>query len=74
MMTVTLSDLRQHAGRYLDAVERGESIEVRRKGKAVALLSPLRRSNREYWKQVKPAEIDGVALSQAILDEREESL
>ena len=74
MITVTLSDLRHRGGKYLDAVERGESIEVCRKGKAVALLSPLRKSNREYWKQVKPAEMDGVELSRAILEEREEGL
>jgi prevent-host-death family protein len=33
-------ELRQHASRYLREVERGESIEIRDRGRPVALLTP----------------------------------
>jgi prevent-host-death family protein len=74
MITVTFSDLRNHARKYFDAVEHGETIEVYRKGKPVARLTPVRTPDRVYWRQVKPVVLDGVSLSQAVLEEREESL
>jgi len=72
MMTVTFSQLRNHAREYFDAVERGETIEVYRRGKPVAILSPARASRREYWRHVKPLKIEGLSLSQAIIEDREE--
>ena len=72
MITVTQSELRNHFKKYMDAVERGEEIEIRRNGKPVATLVPRRASAKEYWKHVRAHKIDGVSLSQAILEEREE--
>jgi prevent-host-death family protein len=40
MKTVTFSQLRNNAKKYFDAVEKGETVEVYRHGKPVAILSP----------------------------------
>ncbi len=40
MITVTFSELRNNAKKYFDAVEEGETIEVYRNGKPIAILSP----------------------------------
>ena len=72
MLAVTFSELRNHAKKYFDAVERGESIEVYRNGKPVAILSPARPNSTERWKSVRPLQIEGLSVSQAILAERAE--
>ncbi len=41
MKTVTFSQLRNNAKKYFDAVEQGETMEVYRHGKPVALISPF---------------------------------
>lgn len=40
MKTVTMRDLNRKTATVLDAVERGESFELRRNGRAVAYLTP----------------------------------
>jgi len=75
MTTVTFSQLRNHAKEYFDAVERGETIEVVRRGKPIALVSPVRKRDPDYWKRpVEPLKLEGVSLSKLILEEREEGL
>lgn len=68
MLIATFSELRNHAKRYFDAVESGETVQVYRKGKPVAILTPVRDADR--WKAATPVQIKGVSLSQAILAER----
>lgn len=47
MEHVTVRDLRNHGGRVLERVGRGESVLVTRDGESVAVLSPVpRRSPR----------------------------
>lgn len=41
MATVTIRDLRNHGGRVLDRVARGETLTVTRSGRPVAELRPL---------------------------------
>lgn len=41
MKTITTRELNRHTARVLDAVERGEIFELRRKGKAVAYLTDV---------------------------------
>lgn len=41
MLDATLTEFRNHAKRYLDAVERGESVRIYRKGRPVAELVPV---------------------------------
>ncbi|MBU4272233.1 MAG: type II toxin-antitoxin system prevent-host-death family antitoxin [Planctomycetes bacterium] len=70
MITVTFTELRNHAKKYFDAVDEGETIEVCRHGKPVAVLTPIRERSMERWKRANPLRIEGVELSKAILEER----
>lgn len=75
MRAVTVSELRSHAEEYLDAVERGEAIEVRRNGKPIALVSPLHTPVRSRWQTARPLELEnGASLSRAILADRNDRL
>lgn len=49
MLDATLTDFRNHAKRYLDAVERGESVRIYRKGRPIAELVPIS-SRTAAWK------------------------
>jgi prevent-host-death family protein len=70
MLTVTFTQLRNNAKKYFDAVERGETFEIYRRGKPIALLSPLRLDARKRWKRMNPLQLKGVSLSRLILAER----
>ena len=70
MRTVTFSELRNQAKKYFDAVERGETIEVYRHGKPVALLMPIRKHSLDRWKTSHPLQLSGASLSHAILADR----
>ncbi|HUT34422.1 MAG TPA: type II toxin-antitoxin system prevent-host-death family antitoxin [Planctomycetota bacterium] len=73
MVTVTFTDLRNHAKKYFDAVQEGETLEVYRHGKPIAVVSPARRPASDYWKRrVAPLAIEGLSLSKEILADREE--
>jgi len=54
VITATVADLAKDVEKYLREVERGESIEVRREDKPVAIVSPPKPSAKEYWKHRKP--------------------
>jgi antitoxin (DNA-binding transcriptional repressor) of toxin-antitoxin stability system len=75
MITVSLDDLAGDVVKYLEAVERGETLEVRKNGKPVAIVSPPSGSHQDYWKSVKPLPIQlkGASLTETLLAEREES-
>lgn len=79
MLTVTFTQLRNNAKKYFDVVERGEVIEVYRRGKPVALLSPYRKGAGERWRQNfvekrrSAMKLKGISLSKAILAARKES-
>jgi antitoxin (DNA-binding transcriptional repressor) of toxin-antitoxin stability system len=71
MKKVSFTQLRNNAKRYFDDVEDGETLEIYRHGKALAILSPAPSSSENTrWKKVKPRTLAGVSLSKAILDER----
>ncbi len=72
MQTTTFSELRNHAKKYFDEVEKGETIQILRHGKPVAMLIPVRSGANFRWKRIKPLQINGISLSKAILDERRE--
>jgi prevent-host-death family protein len=46
MRSVGVRELRQQASRYLREVERGDAIEITDRGRPVARLVPIPRSNR----------------------------
>jgi antitoxin (DNA-binding transcriptional repressor) of toxin-antitoxin stability system len=52
MKTVTIRDLNRRTASILDSVQRGETFELRRKGKVVGYLSsePPQPENKPDWK------------------------
>jgi prevent-host-death family protein len=74
MKTVTFSELRNNAKKYFDTVEQGETLEVFRHGKPVAILMPSGSWGRSRTREVSPLRIPGVSLARAILKEREDSM
>ena len=56
MITATFTQFRNNAASYFDKVGQGQTIEIFRKGKPAAVLSPVkeRTSSKEHWKQAKP--------------------
>ena len=73
MLTATFSELRNNAKKYFDAVETGETVEIYRHGKPVALLSPFTPTAGRRWADSKPLSLKGVSASRIVLDERKSS-
>jgi prevent-host-death family protein len=72
MQSTTFTEFRNNARRFFDKVESGESIEIYRHGRPVAILMPVNRRDKSRLSAAKPLKIPGVSLSQAILAERDE--
>ncbi len=71
MKTVTFSQLRNNAKTYFDAVEQGETVEIYRHGKPIAMLTPvLREPTLNRWKTARPIKLSGVSASKMIIEER----
>ncbi|MEK7476606.1 MAG: type II toxin-antitoxin system Phd/YefM family antitoxin [Candidatus Coatesbacteria bacterium] len=72
MKVATSSEFRNNAKRFLDEVERGQTYEIYRHGRPVAVLTPTRRpaDSKAYWRTVRPLRIPGLSLSRAIIAER----
>ncbi|WP_036277994.1 type II toxin-antitoxin system Phd/YefM family antitoxin [Methylomonas sp. 11b] len=72
MKQATFTEVRNHAKQYFDIVESGESVRVIRNGKPIADIVPVM-ADVPSWKRRKaqPLVLDGVAVSQLILQERE---
>lgn len=72
MKQATFTEVRNHAKQYFDIVEAGESVRVIRNGKPIADIVPVM-ADAPSWKRRKaqPLVLDGVAVSQLILQERE---
>ncbi|EJL85602.1 prevent-host-death family protein [Polaromonas sp. CF318] len=79
MHTIALSEFRANASAMIDLVEQGETVRILRHGKPVAELVPLKAEDDAAkvpnWKKpFEPVVLPpGVSLSQAVLDERNES-
>jgi prevent-host-death family protein len=72
MKQATFSELRNHAKRYFDCVESGESVRIVRNGKPIADIVPLPQDLPSWKRRVaQPLTIDGISLSKLILEERE---
>jgi prevent-host-death family protein len=72
MRTVTFSQLRNQAKKYFDAVERGETVEIYRHGKPIAILSPVQKHFLGRWKTAHPLDLPKASLSAAILADRDD--
>jgi prevent-host-death family protein len=75
MKQATFSELRNHAKRYFDFVEAGETVRVVRNGKPIADIVPVSQ-DLPSWKrrQAQPLVIEGASLSRIILEDRETSV
>jgi len=72
MKQASFTELRNNARHFFDLVEAGEPVRILRNGKPIADIVPVP-ADRPSWKRRKaqPLVLDGVSLSQLILDERE---
>jgi len=71
VMRVSQTELRRNIKKYMDAVERGEEIEICRRGKPIALMVPRNRARVPHWKLPRePLDIPDVSLSKAIIEDR----
>ena len=54
MKTATVRELRHHFGNVLNWVEQGEPVEIRKRGKAVAVLAPPppRKPRKVQWPDI----------------------
>ncbi len=73
MKTVSFTEFRKNASELIKKVEKGEIIHILRHGKPVAEIAPLQPEelSSPSWKQ--PAlrlSLNGISLSQAIIEER----
>ena len=76
MRTVTFTEFRQNASALFSAVEEGEIIHVIRHGREIAEISPLPQGDKTLpsWKKRRiRLSIPGKAVSEVIIDERENS-
>lgn len=69
MKTVDVRNLQHHLGSFLDEVERGESIEVRRRRKVIARIIPAPADSPQPWPdleaRVREAFPDGLVAAPA---------
>ena len=72
MRQATFTEVRNNAKQYFDIVAAGESVRVLRNGKPIADIVPVI-ADLPSWKRRKaqPLVLDGVSVSQMILQERE---
>jgi len=71
MKTITISQLARNGRKILDLIESGETLQISRNGRLVALLSPAIRKTAIRWKKANPLFLPGVSLSRAIIEERQ---
>ena len=72
MKDTTFTELRNHAKRYFDAVEAGDTVRVFRNGKPIAEIVPIRSGVPSWKKQIMPLTVKGLSLSREILNDRNE--
>ena len=70
MVAISFTQFRQHAKKYFDKVEQGETIRVLRHGKVIAEVTPPVPKRAGKRKESTPLIIPGVSLSNIILEER----
>jgi len=73
MKTVSFTEFRKNASELITKVEKGEIIHILRHGKPVAEITPLQSEELSTPSWKKPAlklSLNGISLSQAIIEER----
>jgi len=74
MVTVNFTAFRQKAKAYFEAVEKGETVCVKRRGKIIARILPAKKKEPAWKTQALRLKIRGVSLSRAVLEERRQGL
>ncbi len=77
MKTVSFTDFRKKASRFITEVEHGETIVLLRHGRPIAEVIPFFDKNRKIPSWKKPGiclQIPGSNLASAIIEERESKL
>jgi len=71
MKTVSFTDFRKNASMFIDLVEQGEQVEIRRHGKVVArLVPPGARAQKSWQKSGLKLVTKAPSLSRAIIEDR----
>jgi len=73
MRDTTITELRNHAKVFFDAVEAGDTVRVFRNGKLIAEIVPIRCGVPSWKRQATPLTIKGLSLSREILSDRDKS-
>ncbi len=76
MIAAQLSEFRMHTKDYLDRVEEGESVQILRHGKPIAVLIPAAEAPVSRWKTAPPLirlKGKGLSASETLIDERRKS-
>lgn len=71
---VNFTDLRSHAKFYFDAVEAGASVRVLRNGRPIAEIVPIKSAIPSWKRIITPLPLKGIALSQELIADREETV
>lgn len=77
MKTVSFTDFRKKASRFITEVEFGETIVLLRRGRPIAEVVPFSDKNHKTPSWKKPGiclQIPGIDLASAIIEERESGL
>ena len=73
MQDATLTELRNHAKNYFDAVEGGDTVRIFRNGKPIAEIVPIRSGSPSWKRQATPLTVKGLSLSQEVLKDRDDA-
>jgi antitoxin (DNA-binding transcriptional repressor) of toxin-antitoxin stability system len=75
MKSFSFTEFRKKASKVLDLVEKGETVQLLRHGKAIAKIVPMKtRKSTPAWKRHGlRLVISGASLSKAVLEERRRS-
>jgi prevent-host-death family protein len=73
MRDTTITELRNHAKNFFDAVEGGDTVRVFRNGKPIAEIVPIRSGVPSWKRRATPLAVKGLSLNREILSDRDES-
>ena len=73
MRDTTITELRNHAKDYFDAVEDRDTVRVFRNGKPIAEIVPIRSGVPSWKRQATQLPVKGLSLIREILSDRDES-
>ena len=73
MQEINVAELRKHTKAYFDAAEQGDVLRVYRKGRPVADIVPVPKSESAWKKAIPRLTIPVISISREILKDRSEA-